>query len=355
MKNLKFLTFFFLQFLIINPTVAKTTENIDESFYIPVQESELFVRVSGNLNKPLIIYLHGGPGGFSTLEHELYKNNLEQDYLIAYFDQRGCGQSKKETDTYRLNIENYIKDLEKVIVVLSKKYGKEKVNLMGESWGGTYGLLYLLKDQSKVSTMITNGGVANAPYAYYNLIQKERVLTNKLLKATTDPDQIKKYKHIIKELERIEKSDFDHFFNDMNLIKHTFPELLNFNPYRVKPQNGPPSKEVLEDCNIDMETLLSFFPKGEYVNKAFRNQSSYNNLNILDKISDIKIPVLVIQGEKDYSVGINQAKLMYKALNKEYSENKHLEIIKNAGHSTTGEQPGITIPIIKQFLDNYNK
>ena len=225
---------------------------------------------------------------------------------------------------------------------------------MGDSWGGTYGLLYLLKDQSKVSTMITNGGIANGPYSYYSLINKERALANKLLKTTTDPEQIKEYKHILKELERIEKSGFKNFFQDMNLIKHKFPELLNFNPYRVHPPKGPPSPEELADSNIDMETLISFFSKGEDVNKAFRSQSSYNNLNILDDISHIKIPVLVIQGERDFSIGIDQGKMIFIALSKNFSENKRLEIIKNAGHSTTAENPEKTIAVIEDFLDTYN-
>ena len=93
---IRFTLSFSLFLIFCNPVTGK---NIDESFCIPVEGSELFVRVSGNITKPLIIYLHGGPGGFSTLEHELFKDTLEQNYLIAYLDQRGCGRSAEVNHT----------------------------------------------------------------------------------------------------------------------------------------------------------------------------------------------------------------------------------------------------------------
>lgn len=339
------------QFLFFsNDSIAKS---LDESFFIPVEKSELFVRISGNSDKPLILYLHGGPGGFSTLEHDLYKDNLEQDFLIAYLDQRGCGQSREIINADLLNMNQYLEDLDIVIDHLIQKYDKKKINLMGDSWGATYGFLYLIQDQSKIKSMISNGGVANAPYSYHNLIKKEKELAKELINNTTSLEKIEEYKKILVQLERIEKSDFDNFFEDMKLIKHKFPRQLNFNPYRVKPQNGPPGPDVLEDANINMETLMSFFKKAEIVNKAFRNDSKYNNLNILSHLPKIQIPVLIIQGDSDYSIGIDQGKMIYTSLSKKYSNNKYLKIIENTGHSTTGESPEKVLPIIDKFLKSY--
>jgi pimeloyl-ACP methyl ester carboxylesterase len=328
-------------------------KNLDESYFIPVNETELFIRVTGNSKKQLILYLHGGPGGFSTLEHDLYKDNLEQNYLIAYLDQRGCGQSKEIINNKLLNINQYLEDLDVVIDYLIRKYNKDKINLMGDSWGATYGFLYLIKNPSKVNSMISNGGVANAPYSYQSLIKKEKELVRELIKKSDNKND--NYNKILEELQRIEKSSFDNFFEDMVLIKHKFPKQLGFNPYRVKPQNGPPSKKVLEDAGISMDVLMSFFQKAEFVNKAFRNDAEYNNLDILRQLEVIKIPVLVIQGDSDYSIGIDQGKMIYSSLSKNFGDNKYLKIIENTGHSTTGESPKKVIPIIENFLEIHTK
>ena len=46
--------------------------------------------------------------------------------------------------------------------------------------------------------------------------------------------------------------------------------------------------------------------KAEFVNKAFRDTPSYNNINIEDQLSKVKVPVLIIQREQDFVVGRNQ-------------------------------------------------
>lgn len=96
MKILKQLFYFLLItsiFIIPSCQQNKEQKKIDNEFFIPVEKSNLFVRLVGNPDKPLIIDLHGGPGGFSSFNHEIYSPYLENDYLVAYLDQRGSGRS----------------------------------------------------------------------------------------------------------------------------------------------------------------------------------------------------------------------------------------------------------------------
>lgn len=74
----------------------KKSLNADQVIMVKIPESQLYVRIRGNAKKPLIINLHGGPGGYSGIDIKLMGPGLEDKFLVAYLDQRGCGKSPKE-------------------------------------------------------------------------------------------------------------------------------------------------------------------------------------------------------------------------------------------------------------------
>lgn len=62
-----------------------------------------------------MINLHAGPGSYSGIGIKIMGSGLEDKFLVAYLDQRGCGKSLACSDTARLNVEHYIHDLDIVI------------------------------------------------------------------------------------------------------------------------------------------------------------------------------------------------------------------------------------------------
>ncbi len=155
---------FTLSMTLIFYSCEERVSEIDEEIYIPVKESNLYVRLVGNPNKPIIIDLHGGPGGHAGFNHEFYRNYLEKDYLVAYLDQRGCGKSDSIKNTSLLTMEQYVEDLDVVVDALTKRYHNSKINLFGSSWSGTYGLLYLIDHQEKINAYTCASGKANSVY-----------------------------------------------------------------------------------------------------------------------------------------------------------------------------------------------
>jgi hypothetical protein len=54
--------------IVVPSNLEMTIENkIDHEIMIDVPGSELYVRVRGNPAKPIIVDLHGGPGGYSGI------------------------------------------------------------------------------------------------------------------------------------------------------------------------------------------------------------------------------------------------------------------------------------------------
>src|SRR5690606_15485792 len=80
-------------------TSCQKEQQIETEFFVPIEDSRLYLRLAGNADGPLIINLHGGPGGFSGFARETYKEFLEGEYLIAYLDQRGSGKSDVAKDS----------------------------------------------------------------------------------------------------------------------------------------------------------------------------------------------------------------------------------------------------------------
>src|SRR5690606_35186831 len=165
---------------------------------------------------------------------------------------------------------------------------------------------------------------------------------------------------ILTKLNEIEDSGFRQFFKDMNLIKHTFTKELGFNAYWANKEAQKAATELATDtayfkrAGYSMQAFETTMEKFEYVNRVFRNSPAYNHLNILDEISVIQKPVLVLQGEFDYAIGVDQARMIYDALTGVSKEHKRLIIIPDAAHNLNLEAPKQYTNAVKPFLDTYN-
>lgn len=100
---------------------------------------------------PVLLWLHGGPGGAERPLFRYYNGSLEQDFIVAYWDQRGAGRSfDADANPDRLTIERHLADLDLVVDHLRKTLQKDKIILLGHSWGGALALLYASRHPEKV-------------------------------------------------------------------------------------------------------------------------------------------------------------------------------------------------------------
>ena len=347
-------------FLSISCKHKSSIKLIDQVLMVNVPKSELYVRIRGNPKNPLIINLHGGPGGYSGIDIKLMGPELEDKFLIAYLDQRGCGKSLACADTAMLTIEQYILDLDIVIDSLMHRFNKKSVSLMGSSWGGIYGFLYMLLHQEKINSYACIDGKANSNYQNHSLIDYEIKRANELLQTDISDSKRSELTFIVSELNRIKKSNFEHFHTDVNWMKHEVPPKLGFNAYFADTSKIISFKDVLQDTALmklmkySEEEYAQVAEKAEIVNRAFRNNPEYNNINIEPELAKIKTPTLVIQGDQDYVVGLGHAELIYNALTALTAENKELHIIPETGHCPAIEEPEKLAEILVSFFERHN-
>ena len=339
---------------------SKTTQNFtDEEFFVEVPQSRLYVRMRGNPKKPVLLNLHGGPGGYSGIDIALMGPGLEKDFFVAYLDQRGCGKSDACDNPEMLTVNQYVEDLDLVITALLEKYGHKQLNLMGTSWGGMYGFLYQLEHPGKVAAYACIDGKVNSHYQNHALIDYELELIDGLLDGDISKEMKKELKEIKKELRRVKNSNFENFHTDVNRIKHEFPPKLGFNAYFADTSKIISMEDVLNDPELlalmkyTPEEYLQLGEKAETVNKAFRDTPSYNNMNIERKLREIEIPVAVIQGEKDFVVGRDHAHIIYQALKSVPGYMKELHILPDVGHVPAIESPEKLREILLAFFKKY--
>lgn len=153
---------------------------IRRSEYFAVDDAKLFMLTRGtNRQQPVLLWLHGGPGGPERPLFRYFNSELESHFVVSYWDQRGAGRSfDPNADPHLLTISRHLADLDAVVDHLRRILGQDKIVLIGHSWGSALGLLYVQQHPEKVSAFI---GVAQlvsllkAQQAQYDFVSAEAV------------------------------------------------------------------------------------------------------------------------------------------------------------------------------------
>jgi proline iminopeptidase len=129
---------------------------IRHSEYLTIEGARLFLETHGpDQHAPVLLWLHGGPGGAERPLFRYFNSDLEDHFVVAYWDQRGAGRSfDTHADPHLLNIARHLADLDRVLDHLRQGLGKQKILLIGHSWGAALGLLYAQAHPDKVSALI---------------------------------------------------------------------------------------------------------------------------------------------------------------------------------------------------------
>lgn len=91
--------------------------------------------------KPVLLFLAGGPGGSQMAAVRYDLSLLEKEFVVVNWDQPGSGKSYKSVPLNKLTPDTYVEDGYALTQYLCKEFKKEKIFLVGESWGSALGIL----------------------------------------------------------------------------------------------------------------------------------------------------------------------------------------------------------------------
>ncbi|HQC82680.1 MAG TPA: alpha/beta hydrolase [Bacillota bacterium] len=134
------------QLTVSTPSIIDENGNIPANSIAELTELELngrkqWISIRGwDKNKPVLLFLAGGPGGtqMAAVRHELAE--LEKHFVVVNWDQPGSGKSYHAEKTQNISVETYIQDGHALTEYLKERFSQDKIYLIGESWGSALGI-----------------------------------------------------------------------------------------------------------------------------------------------------------------------------------------------------------------------
>ncbi len=132
----------------------------EEIQLVPVGEAELYVEDVGPLDAPVLVTVHGGPGGSSHAFRAFLGEELS-DYRVLYVDQRGGGRSPRLPEDPRLfTVDALVEDLE----ALRHAFGIERWTLLAQGFGAVVALEYARRFPAAVDGVVVVGPWVHFPW-----------------------------------------------------------------------------------------------------------------------------------------------------------------------------------------------
>ena len=177
-------------------TISLTKDSIALLEYIELGNLKQAVHIaSDDTNNPVLLLLHGGPGFTEMALFSEYNKDLEKNFIVVNWDQRGAGLSyTNNIPDSTMHIQQFVNDAHELVIWLKKKYKKEKIFLLGHSWGSVLGINLIQRYPEDF-------------YAYVGVGQGVNMFDNERLsfKFAFDAAIADKNEEAIKELKSIQK------------------------------------------------------------------------------------------------------------------------------------------------------
>jgi pimeloyl-ACP methyl ester carboxylesterase len=307
---------------------------------VMINDSDQWVLVRGKSSEaPLIIHVQAGPGFPMIPEaHAMEKNlHLENDYLVAYWDQRACGKSfTKETDPKTINFSQLTDDVISCSKYLLKKYQKLKAIIIGYSMGATLGLMAASKDKSLFDRLFLVGMDIDLPTANKYAIEFAMSKANEKNKGVLLKQAIDLYKIPINKAKQFQKraklltnlGGVKRGTSYNQLLMATISNMISSKAYRLS--DIPKAIKGMEFCQ---NALLEEF----------------NTVNLFQRIEGVDVPVHFIQGKQDGVAPYQTAVEYYKYL---HAATKTFTGFDNSAHMPHYDEPEKFARLLRDTISN---
>lgn len=131
------------------PKIAKQ-DSIAELREVRLNGRKEWISLRGeSRNKPVLLFLAGGPGGSQLAATRYELSDLEKNFVVVNWEQPGSGKSYSAVSKKQLTPEIYVEDGTALVRSLLKEFKQEKIYLIGESWGSALGI-FMVKQQPEL-------------------------------------------------------------------------------------------------------------------------------------------------------------------------------------------------------------
>ncbi len=321
------------------------TDSISEKIRVHINgvEQGMFIK-SKDIDNPVLLFLHGGPGMPEYWLTQRYSTNLEDYFTVVWWEQRGAGLSfSPDIPPETMTAEQFVSDTLEVTNYLRQHFGKEKIYLMAHSWGSYIGIQAAAREPELY-------------YAYIGIGQISYQIQSEQLAYTYALEQYKKNGNM-DMVQRLEAAP----------PTMTVPLPAAYDALRDEYMHG-----IGVGTTRDMKSVVTgiFVPSwqfreytlGEKVN-LWRGKffSRSHNFNLWDKlqatdltqqVTELEIPVYFFHGKYDYTCAYPLAMDYFEKLN---APLKGFYTFEQSAHSPIFEEPEKTLKILQRRCAGRNK
>lgn len=266
---------------------------------------------SDDLSNPILLYIHGGPGDPAMMFSHLYSDSLKRSFIFVNWDQRGSGLSWQEgMAESEISEDQIYNDALELSRHLIKKYKKDKIYILGHSFGSIIGLKLAYRHPELFHAYIGMGQVLdwNRSVGF-----TKKWLKNKVLEAGDDEG--------LKRLESVNVPPMDMVIQ-YGGHTHTpvdFDSIMKASPYYF-------------EGYIDLKNKAR-----DTVQKCVARNGSSDGLSLIE-IKELKVPVYFFEGRYDH-VTACAPELILEFFDKLQAPVKEIVWFENSAHLPNLEEP----------------
>ncbi len=302
--------------------VAETVAQDPSIPHVTIDGVTYHAQTFGDPSNPVVITIHGGPGG--DYRSILSLQALADEYHVVFFDQRGAGLSPR-VNLEEITIESAIADLDSIV----NYYGNgEPVKLIGHSWGAMLASAYLGQHPEKVDhAVLAEPGFITSEFAeewaegtqmrfssgllYYFLKTKFEALHVK------GPD---------------EHASNDYFAHQWSLYQGSDHPQIGYYCEGDRPDE-------------DGSWRLSSQASDALYQEAIDADGNFD-INLAEGVENFSNKVLFMTGECQTVIGADFQKAQMG-----FFPNAELAVIPDAGHEMFSENPEASLAAVREYLN----
>ena len=163
-------TFDFLRKRNAQDYAIATPNGIDEAKYLKIGGIEQWVTIRGeDRANPVVLVLHGGPGDATNPWGYAGFRTWLKTYTVVQWDQRGAGKTlgrNGRASAATLTIDRLVQDGVELADTLRTSLGKDRIILLGHSWGSVLGVLMAKAKPELFNAFVGTGQVGDPSRGY---------------------------------------------------------------------------------------------------------------------------------------------------------------------------------------------
>lgn len=276
--------------------------------------------------KPVMLFLHGGPGSPEIAFMKHFNTDIEKDFVMVYWEQRGAGKSfSKDVTVESMNLEQFIADTRELSEYLSERFKQDKIFIMGHSWGSLLGIMTAYKYPELFHAYYGVGQVANqfrGEYVGFEWVIDQAHKNNdtkasKALAKLSFPDSLASSKEWLAYL----------------TIQRLYVNKFGGGTTRDFRGMWPLFRMVLQTREYTIVDKLNYMRGSMFSLKNMWNEVIHTNL--FGEVDSMQVPVFIFHGKYDYTTPYCVAKDFYDQLK---APEKGFYSFENSAHSPVMEE-----------------